>query len=104
MTEKGQKLCNYASKKMHILFRKERIMHIWLTKYKIFLRHGGAAPHTTPKSCMRIYFDRIGTEIVHLWFPRIHILLRKEMLPPFDHWKSYIYVNVDQTGLEIMHI
>ena len=79
-------------------------MHIYLTKYKIFLRHGGAAPTQPPKMCMRIYFDRKGAEIVRLWFPKIHILLRKEQLPPCDHWKSYISVNVDQKGPEIMHI
>ena len=80
--KKQKKGCPLATTRNHISVNLDQkgpeIMHIWLKKYKIFLRHGGTAPMQPPKSCigLGLYFDRKGTEIVHLWFPKIHILLR----------------------------
>ena len=74
-------------------------MHIWVTKYEIFLGKGVACNHQN-----RIYvyiLTEKGLKFSIYGSPK-HILSWKGGLPTCDYQKSYISVNSDYKGPEIM--
>ena len=104
LTEKGLNCAFIVPSNIHSLMKRMAApLQPPETIYFCKLRPKRVCPLATPKSCIRIYLKRKGTEIVHLWFPKIHILLKKRAAPLRPPEIIY-FCNLDQKGPEIMHI